>query len=121
MYTTLHPSPVGDLLLSADDHGRLTELFTRHDGAVTTDWPFPEISAQIDAYFAGEREDFDLELAPSGTDFQLRVWDELVRVPMAGRSATRSSPTGWAIRSWSVRSGWRTGATRSRSSSPATE
>jgi len=81
MYTTLHPSPVGDLLLRADDDGRLTELYTRHDGAAATDWPYPEISAQIDAYFAGEREDFDLELAPSGTDFQLRVWDELVKIP----------------------------------------
>jgi methylated-DNA-[protein]-cysteine S-methyltransferase len=81
MYTTLHPSPVGALLLRADDRGRLTELFTRHDGAATTDWPFPEIGAQIDAYFAGEREDFDLELAPSGTEFQLRVWEQLVKIP----------------------------------------
>ena len=33
MYTTLHPSPVGDILLRADDEGRLTELYLRHDGA----------------------------------------------------------------------------------------
>jgi methylated-DNA-[protein]-cysteine S-methyltransferase len=81
MYTTLLPSPVGDLLLRADADGRLTELFTRHDGATTTDWPFPAISAQIDAYFAGEREDFDLALAPHGTAFQMRVWDELTKIP----------------------------------------
>ena len=81
MHTTLHPSPVGDLLLRADSNGRLTELYTRHDGAAATDWPFPEISAQIDAYFTGEREDFDLELAPHGTEFQLRVWAELVKIP----------------------------------------
>ena len=81
MFTTLLPSPVGDLLLRADPDGRLTELYTRHDGAVTTDWPFPEISAQLDAYFAGDREDFDLALAPHGTPFQQRVWAELTRIP----------------------------------------
>jgi methylated-DNA-[protein]-cysteine S-methyltransferase len=33
--------------------------------------------AQIDEYFAGERECFDLPLAANGTPFQLRVWDAL--------------------------------------------
>jgi len=87
MYTTLHPSPVGDLLLRADDDGRLTELYTRHDGAAATDWPYPEISAQIDAYFAGEREDFDLELAPHGTAFQRAVWDLLLAIPFGETAA----------------------------------
>jgi methylated-DNA-[protein]-cysteine S-methyltransferase len=81
MYTTLHPSPVGDLLLRADGDGRLTDLYTRHDGATPTEWPFPEITDQLDAYFAGERQDFELELAPHGTEFQKRVWDQLVRIP----------------------------------------
>jgi methylated-DNA-[protein]-cysteine S-methyltransferase len=81
MHTTLLPSPVGDLLLRADERGRLTELYTRHDGAAITDWPFPAITAQIDEYFAGERETFDLELAPHGTDFQLRVWEQLEKIP----------------------------------------
>ena len=81
MFTTLLPSPVGDLLLRAGPDGRLTDLYTRHDGAATTDWPFPEISEQLDAYFAGDREDFDLALAPHGTPFQQRVWEELTRIP----------------------------------------
>jgi methylated-DNA-[protein]-cysteine S-methyltransferase len=81
MFTTLHPSPVGDLLVRADSDGRLAELFTRHDGAAETDWPFEAITEQLDAYFAGEREDFALELAPHGTPFQLRVWHELTKIP----------------------------------------
>ena len=32
------------------------------------------------AYFARERRDFDLPLAPEGTDFQQRVWDQLERI-----------------------------------------
>jgi methylated-DNA-[protein]-cysteine S-methyltransferase len=81
MFRTLHPSPVGELLLEADEHGRLSGLCTRHDSPPTTDWPYDAITEQIDAYFAGEREDFDLPLAPHGTAFQLRVWDELTRIP----------------------------------------
>jgi methylated-DNA-[protein]-cysteine S-methyltransferase len=33
--------------------------------------------AQLTAYFARERRDFDLPLAPNGTDFQQRVWKQL--------------------------------------------
>ena len=32
---------------------------------------------QLTAYFAGDLEDFDLPLAPHGTEFQHRVWDQL--------------------------------------------
>jgi len=32
---------------------------------------------QLAEYFRGERQDFDLPLAPSGTDFQQRVWKKL--------------------------------------------
>ena len=83
-FTTLHPSPVGDILLRADDEGRLTELFLRHDerpDATTDDGPFAAIHEQLDAYFAGELDSFDLPLAAHGTPFQMRVWDELVRIP----------------------------------------
>jgi methylated-DNA-[protein]-cysteine S-methyltransferase len=81
MFTTLHPSPVGDLLLRTDGDGRLTELYLRHDSPATTDGPFDAIREQLDAYFAGELEDFDLTLAPHGTPFQMRVWDELTKIP----------------------------------------
>jgi methylated-DNA-[protein]-cysteine S-methyltransferase len=81
MFTTLHPSPVGELLLRADADGRLTELYTRHDSPSPTDWPYDAITDQLDAYFAGERETFDLAFAPHGTPFQLRVWAELEKIP----------------------------------------
>ena len=81
MYRTLHPSPVGDLQLHADAEGRLTGLYLRHDGSSTGDGPFDAAREQLDAYFAGDLEAFDLPLAPHGTPFQLRVWDELTRIP----------------------------------------
>lgn len=42
---------------------------------------------QLQEYFAGERQDFDLPLSPSGTDFQLRVWAALRDIPY-GRTAS---------------------------------
>lgn len=46
-----------------------------------------EAAAQIGAYFAGARRDFDFPLAPKGTAFQMRVWDALREIPY-GQTAT---------------------------------
>ena len=40
-----------------------------------------EVETQVDAYFAGELQAFDLRLAPTGTPFQQDVWQELVGIP----------------------------------------
>jgi methylated-DNA-[protein]-cysteine S-methyltransferase len=39
------------------------------------------VRAQLDAYFAGELVAFDVPLAVHGTEFQKRVWDQLVQIP----------------------------------------
>ena len=36
---------------------------------------------QLDEYFAGSRQQFDLPVAQAGTLFQHRVWNELLKVP----------------------------------------
>ncbi|SEC08834.1 methylated-DNA--[protein]-cysteine S-methyltransferase [Streptomyces sp. TLI_105] len=43
--------------------------------------PFGEAIRQLDAYFAGELTAFDLPLNLIGTPFQLRVWEQLLRIP----------------------------------------
>ena len=40
-----------------------------------------EVEAQVNAYFAGELQRFELRLAPTGTPFQQDVWEELVKIP----------------------------------------
>lgn len=45
------------------------------------------VAAQLDAYFAGRRRDFDLPLAPRGGAFFQRVWRALRAVPY-GRTLT---------------------------------
>jgi methylated-DNA-[protein]-cysteine S-methyltransferase len=80
LYTT-YPSPVGDLLLFGDG-AALTGLYLRGEpSGRRADEPFAAVCEQLDAYFAGELDRFDVPLAPSGTEFQLRVWEELLRIP----------------------------------------
>ena len=42
---------------------------------------YPETVRQLEAYFAGKLESFDLRLAPEGTSFQLAVWKRLCEIP----------------------------------------
>jgi methylated-DNA-[protein]-cysteine S-methyltransferase len=83
-------SPVGPLLLMSDGRS-LIGLHTdsdKHRPAVQPDWirdeagtPFAEVKTQLCAYFEGRLTKFDLQLAPQGTEFQLRVWRELRGIP----------------------------------------
>ncbi len=87
-HTTV-PSPIGDLLLTRDG-AAVTGLYLRPDHPVDgarDDDAFDDVRAQLDEYFAGRRTTFDLQLAPSGTPFQRRVWDALREIPY-GRTAT---------------------------------
>ena len=81
-------SPVGPLMLAADDHGlRHIEFRENRHPADTGDWHggdnaiLQATEAQLGEYFAGTRTSFDLPLAPRGTDFQVSVWRELARIP----------------------------------------
>ncbi|MEO8158385.1 MAG: methylated-DNA--[protein]-cysteine S-methyltransferase [Betaproteobacteria bacterium] len=88
-YTTFD-SPVGALLLMSDGKS-LTGLHTdndKHRPAIRPDWtrddgkiPFAQAIAQLRAYFDGKLTEFDLPLAPQGTDFQMAVWRELCNIP----------------------------------------
>jgi len=86
-YTTM-PSPVGELLLvglPAGDGVRLTSVSMdgqRYAPEVRAGWradpaPFAEVIRQLTEYFDGRRCEFDLDLAPRGTDFQQRIWQAL--------------------------------------------
>ncbi len=81
-------SPVGPLLLAGDEAGlRLISFqLSDHAEAPDQDWqetaaPFTEVIAQLNAYFAGELQSFDVPLAPQGTAFQLTVWNALLGIP----------------------------------------
>ena len=42
---------------------------------------FAEVIKQLDEYFAGKRTKFELNISPKGTEFQKKVWAELLKIP----------------------------------------
>ena len=87
---TLVPSPVDDLLAVSDGDSLTALWFAPHDrvlgrlgDAVRDDALdlFSVVRDQLGGYFAGDRRDFELPLAPRGSTFQLRVWDALREIP----------------------------------------
>lgn len=79
-------SPIGNLLLRSDGEA-LTGLWMgpsdkERDPSWQRDDPwFAQVQIQLAAYFAGDRQDFDLPLVLRGTEFQERVWHALGTIP----------------------------------------
>jgi methylated-DNA-[protein]-cysteine S-methyltransferase len=82
-YWDLVPSPFRSLCVAVDGDGRLVAIrFDSRRPAGRRDAKrCKDAAEQLGEYFAGRRRAFDLELAPFGTDFQLRVWGELRKIP----------------------------------------
>jgi len=88
MYYCYLDTPIGDLLLAGDEDGLALVGFPEgtmrrepEDDWIFSEKPFAAAREQLTAYFAGERQDFDLKLKPTGTEFQLQVLEELQRIP----------------------------------------
>jgi len=82
-YTRME-SPVGRLLLAADETGLRTIEFPPAEPDPSwqeNEKPLRETMRQLRAYFAGKLENFELPLAPQGTAFQLKVWKLLCEIP----------------------------------------
>lgn len=75
------PSPLGPLTLFAHD-GAIVAL-EWGKGPQDSDPPevLTEAARQLEDYFSGKRQDFELPLAPHGTPFQIKVWDAMRRIP----------------------------------------
>lgn len=82
------PTPIGPLRLVADAHGLREVWFStgRQQRAPQPHWlrarePLALARRQLDEYFAGERQQFELPLHPVGTPFQCDVWWALADIP----------------------------------------
>lgn len=105
VYYTQIDSPIGPLLLTSDGAALTGLLMSAYrQGPEGPEWantgdlwgggyplaawiarddapPFEEARRQLAAYFEGRLTEFGLPLAPAGTGFQRRVWDELGTIP----------------------------------------
>jgi methylated-DNA-[protein]-cysteine S-methyltransferase len=72
-----------DFVGDASEESRYLERLERESGSVPQEDPRAARVAveQLREYFAGERLEFDLPLAPRGTPFQLEVWQALRTIP----------------------------------------
>jgi len=75
-------SPVGILEITGNTEGIRSILFINEAIEPTQVPPaLHDCVNQLNEYFAGTRKQFDLELDPAGTDFQLKVWAQLQTIP----------------------------------------
>src|SRR6185295_6172208 len=88
VYYTYIECPLGRMVVEGDGHFVTGLYLPQHKG-----WPGPDASwhqadplfvavrEQLAEYFAGERQQFDVPLKLAGTQFQQRVWQELMKIP----------------------------------------
>jgi methylated-DNA-[protein]-cysteine S-methyltransferase len=80
---TVHESPLGRLTLFGSPDGISQLYFKGRSPQVSEEetTQMPEAARQLDAYFAGRREAFDLDLDLRGTAFHREVWRLLLEIP----------------------------------------
>lgn len=82
VFTKSIESPVGLLGIESDGESitRLTFLNKPYEIENSCE-VIEKCNWQLDEYFNGKREKFDLKLKVSGTEFQQKVWNELLKIP----------------------------------------
>ena len=97
-YTILKKTPVGDLLLVANER-QLTGIYFqdhKHGPKLQNDWKLDpqhpvlqQASQELREYFAGTRTEFSIPPCFGGTDFQNEIWRQIARIPF-GETITYS-------------------------------
>ncbi len=74
---------IGNLYITADEKGILSVGFSapKNIKEERTNSIILDCIKQLDMYFLGKLKNFDLPLNPIGTEFQKKVWKELLNIP----------------------------------------
>ena len=82
METAYIKTPIGIAKIVGDENG-ISEISALDEGNVSDEIPtiLQESVTQLQDYFEGKRSDFKFKLNPKGTDFQKKVWQELLNIP----------------------------------------
>lgn len=91
MTTTTLETPLGLALIEGDENGiariSVTDTKDLTDFENLSGLPdvvpqeLQEAVLQLQEYFAGTRHQFSFKISPGGTEFQKRVWKELLNIP----------------------------------------
>lgn len=83
-YITYLRSPIGEIKITADEDFINSILFVFDDTEMHEENPnsvLKECKAQLSQYFSGKRNEFDIPIKQAGTEFQQKVWKELLKIP----------------------------------------
>jgi len=82
METAFISSPLGITKIEGDENG-ICVISVLAEGELTKEIPpvLQEAVTQLQDYFEGKRSEFTFKLNPKGTDFQQKVWQELLHIP----------------------------------------
>lgn len=84
MNSTFMQTPIGLLAIRATHDAIGSIEFIRQQDAPPVQHPLLEQAReQLDEYFYGQRQQFSLPLAASGTEFQQQVWQALMQIGYA--------------------------------------
>ena len=83
METCIVNSPLGYTKIVGDEHGITSISILNSEEKVTDIIPIEleDCVRQLNEYFDGDRQVFDLSLNPEGTNFQKKVWQQLQKIP----------------------------------------
>ncbi len=82
-------SPIGPFYLTASDQGLKSAFWEEQPVPFATSLQGPTPAhrilatsvEQLEQYFNGDRKKFDIPLDLNGTEFQMQVWQALIRIP----------------------------------------
>ena len=89
LHLTYYSSPIGIIEITGNEDGIESLYFVdaKKDDSQIIPAELKECIYQLDEYFKGIRKDFGLKLNPQGSEFQKKVWNQLLTVPF-GKTAS---------------------------------
>ena len=83
MATAYISTPLGSAKLEGDENGLTSVTVLERDESESKIIPevLVDASYQLNEYFEGERQNFNLLINPEGTEFQKKVWTSLLEIP----------------------------------------
>ncbi|MGB3948712.1 MAG: methylated-DNA--[protein]-cysteine S-methyltransferase [Bacteroidia bacterium] len=89
LHLTYYSSPIGIIEITGNEEGILSIYFVdaKKDESPNIPAVLKECVYQLDEYFKGIRKEFGLKLNPQGSEFQKKVWNQLLTVPF-GKTAS---------------------------------
>jgi len=88
IYYDILPSPIGDLLLIAQEFALKKIIFQQKNQThkIKSEWIqgselLEQTKIELKAYFNGQLKEFTIKVNPDGTPFQIQIWKEVKAIP----------------------------------------